>query len=105
MNRLTAIVSLILLLMVVIAVAAPAIETVPIKNPNFTEGVADNGIPNGFPNFLWTPATHAKLIDYKGARVLLIDDSDPKTEVGIVQGFPLKPDIAYEARISVHAIP
>ncbi len=82
---------------------------VPLANPSFEEGVADNGVPMGWSLYgALTDLRRLQVVDVaaEGEHALLISDEDPaeRAEVGVVQTVSAPGGVAYEASVMVRAL-
>jgi len=78
---------------------------VPLKNPAFTEGVGDNGVPVGWSKYAGAGKNQSlEIVDGPdGGKALLIADGDAAAEIGVNQTFPLKESETYRASVQVKA--
>jgi hypothetical protein len=78
-----------------------------LRNPSFEEGLADNGLPNGWSLYAGNGQNQAiRLVKpgQQGEQAVLIDDGDPTAEIGIVQQNPAQGGLVYEASAQVKAV-
>ena len=71
-----------------VTTACAEVVDVPLQNPSFEDGAADNGVPVGWS--LYGGLSDLRKVQVigeadEGAHALLISDDDPAEEVGIVQ--------------------
>ena len=85
--------------------AGAAVERVPIKDGDFSEGADANGVPKGWQRYAGaTEANRLELLDVDGRKALLIDDGDPTAEIGVVQTFDAMPHLTYQVSVQVRAV-
>jgi hypothetical protein len=83
---------------------AEEVFDVAIDNPSFADGVASNGAPKGWSKY-GSRKLELKIVDRcGGGKALLIADDDPTAELGVVQAFPLKGGVTYQATVKVEAV-
>ncbi len=77
-----------------------------LKNSSFTEGVDQNGIPNGWSRY-GRPGKNQELsivTDSDGRKALRIADGSSASEIGVVQSVALKGEVTYQISAEVKAI-
>lgn len=77
---------------------------VPIRNPSFTEGVDDRGVPVGWSRY-GGEGKNQQVVDVPGGgKALVLADGDPTAEVGILQSFALRGGETYQVTAKVRAV-
>ena len=89
-----------------VPVAAVPVD-VPLRNSSFSEGLAPNGVPNGWQRYAGGGKDQRLSVvdrpDGKG-KALLFEDGDADAEFGIIQTVPAKAGETYRARVLVRAV-
>ncbi|MFV1965764.1 MAG: hypothetical protein ACC628_10105 [Pirellulaceae bacterium] len=75
-----------------------------LRNASFGEGVDESGIPLGWSRYGGGGAHLLEVVQQGAARCLLLEDGDPRTEIGIVQTIPATPGETYEASAEIRAV-
>ncbi len=78
---------------------------VPLANPSFSEDASPEGIPSGWSCY-GSGGENVKLevVRQGSDGTLLISDSDPAAEIGVLQNFPLKGGETYEVTAKVRGV-
>ena len=85
----------------------PQVSENLLKNPSFEEGLAANGLPNGWSLYAGNGQNQAIRLVKPGdesEQAVLIDDPDPTAEIGITQQNAVQGGLVYEARAMVKEI-
>jgi len=79
---------------------------VTLKNPSFTEGVDENGVPLGWSKYGGAGRDQELKIEDgpDGRKALLIVDGDPTAEIGVSQAFDLTGGETYQVTVKVRAV-
>jgi len=90
-----------------VTTACAEVVDVPLQNPSFEDGAADNGVPVGWS--LYGGLSDLRKVQVieeadEGAHALLISDDDPAQEVGIVQTVDAPGGVVYEASVMVRGV-
>ncbi len=85
---------IVLMLAALTLVAAQArADYVPLVNPSFEEGVAEDGLPTGWSRYSGPDEGQSLTVvdgGVDGGRALLIEDGNANAEIGVFQDFPLE---------------
>lgn len=94
------------LLLLPISTNAAEPFVVPLENPSFTQGVSDQGLPQGWSRYAGGGQNQeVKVVDLPAdGKALLIRDGDRTTEVGVTQSFALKGGETYQVTVKVRAV-
>ncbi len=85
------------------------VTDVPLANPSFEEGVAENGVPVGWSLYgALTDLRRLQVVDVadEGEHALLLSDEDraERAEVGVTQTVAAPGGVAYEASVMVRSL-
>ncbi|MBM3473366.1 MAG: VCBS repeat-containing protein [Armatimonadetes bacterium] len=85
----------------------PQVSDNLLKNPSFEEGLAANGLPNGWSLYAGNGQNQAIRLVKPGdesEQAALIDDPDPTAEIGITQQNAVEGGLVYEASAMVKGV-
>ncbi len=85
---------------------AAEVLRIPIRNPSFSEGTDERGVPRGWSLYGGGgKSQEVKVVDLLGGgKAVLLADGDPTAELGIVQSFALRGGETYQVTAKVRRI-